>query len=330
MLWLTSSGDRAASRWRAGPHRAPVPARHSCVDSHEAARRRAGPSPGWYPSSGGGRTIGCPVSACPTITQGLPGPRRMPVSTADTGSVNGTMRGPVFASRRRSSPAVRSTSSQRNDTISECRHPVSPNHPHGGCSLARHGTYARKTPRGARIARWYCPESHTTFHHLIELKGIGLLTGEVGSGKTTVCRHVAAALHPGLYRVGYVSLTTGNVLDMYKSIAWELGLPTERSRATAYRAIRAEITRRVCEAKQLPNRSSTRCGGQRRCAGSGGRGAPALGVLSAAGREQASVVLRVDDSADVQKEAELPMSRTAGSSDCRPPSAARAGRHGEG
>ena len=207
MPWLTSSGDRAASRWRAGPHRAPVPARHSCVDSHEAARRRAGPSPGWYPSSGGGRTIGCPVSACPTITQGLPGPRRMPVSTADTGSVNGTMRGPVFASRRRSSPAVRSTSSQRNDTISECRHPVSPNHPHGGCSLARHGTYARKTPRGARIARWYCPESHTTFHHLIELKGIGLLTGEVGSGKTTVCRHVAAALHPGLYRVGYVSLT---------------------------------------------------------------------------------------------------------------------------
>ena len=55
-----------------------------------------------------------------------------------------------------------------------------------------------------------------------------------------MCRHVAAALHPGLYRVGYVSLTTGNVLDMYKSIAWELGLPTERSRATAYRAIRAE------------------------------------------------------------------------------------------
>ena len=38
-----------------------------------------------------------------------------------------------------------------------------PNHPHGGCSLARHGTYARKTPRGTRIARWYCPQSHTTF-----------------------------------------------------------------------------------------------------------------------------------------------------------------------
>ena len=95
-------------------------------------------------------------------------------------------------------------------------------------------------------------EAEARLHHLIELKGIGLITGEVGSGKTTVCRHIAAALHPGLYRVGYVSLTTGNVLDMYKAIAWELGLPTERSRATAYRAIRAEITRLVCEAKQLP------------------------------------------------------------------------------
>jgi type II secretory pathway predicted ATPase ExeA len=52
--------------------------------------------------------------------------------------------------------------------------------------------------------------------------------------------------------VYYVSLTTGNVLDMYKSIAWELGLPTERSRATAYRAIRTQITQLVQEAKQLP------------------------------------------------------------------------------
>ena len=95
-------------------------------------------------------------------------------------------------------------------------------------------------------------EAEARLHHLIELKGIGLITGEVGSGKTTVCRHVTAALHCGLYRVGYVSLTTGNVLDMYKSIAWELGLPTERSRATAYRAIREEITRLVCEGQTAP------------------------------------------------------------------------------
>lgn len=29
--------------------------------------------------------------------------------------------------------------------------------------LRRHGTYPRATPRGARIARWYCPKAHCTF-----------------------------------------------------------------------------------------------------------------------------------------------------------------------
>lgn len=38
-----------------------------------------------------------------------------------------------------------------------------PLHPSGGCSFARHGSYARATPRGLRIARWYCPESRRTF-----------------------------------------------------------------------------------------------------------------------------------------------------------------------
>ena len=87
---------------------------------------------------------------------------------------------------------------------------------------------------------------------MIELRGIGLLTGEVGSGKTTVCRHLADRLHPGLYRVHYVSLTTGNVLDIYKAIAWELGLTVERSRSSAHHAIRTEISRLAKEARQLP------------------------------------------------------------------------------
>ncbi len=41
-------------------------------------------------------------------------------------------------------------------------------------------------------------------------------------------------------------------MDMYKSIAWELGLPTERNRASAFRVIRAEITRLTLETKQRP------------------------------------------------------------------------------
>jgi len=38
-----------------------------------------------------------------------------------------------------------------------------PLHPEGGCKIARHGTYRRKSPDGAKIARWYCPKGRTTF-----------------------------------------------------------------------------------------------------------------------------------------------------------------------
>jgi general secretion pathway protein A len=58
-------------------------------------------------------------------------------------------------------------------------------------------------------------EAQARLKHLIELRGIGLITGEVGSGKSSVCRQLCAALHPGLHRLFYVPLSTGNVLDMY-------------------------------------------------------------------------------------------------------------------
>ena len=53
-------------------------------------------------------------------------------------------------------------------------------------------------------------EAEARLKHLLELRAIGLVTGEAGSGKTTVCRKVAASLHPGLYRVFYVPLSTGS------------------------------------------------------------------------------------------------------------------------
>lgn len=86
-------------------------------------------------------------------------------------------------------------------------------------------------------------EAQARLAHLVELRGIGLVTGEVGSGKTSVCRQLAATLHPGLHRLFYVPLSTGNVMDMYKAIAWQLGLPVERNRAAAYRAIHTEVCR---------------------------------------------------------------------------------------
>ena len=43
-------------------------------------------------------------------------------------------------------------------TLSRC-----PLHPQGGCRFARHGTYARVSPPGTLITRYYCPDGHRTF-----------------------------------------------------------------------------------------------------------------------------------------------------------------------
>ena len=66
---------------------------------------------------------------------------------------------------------------------------------------------------------------------LVELHGIGLVTGESGSGKTSACRKKIASLHPGLYRVLYVPLTTGNPSSPPRGMA-DSNRPSRSTRAS--------------------------------------------------------------------------------------------------
>ena len=95
-------------------------------------------------------------------------------------------------------------------------------------------------------------ELRARLRHLVEMHGIGIATGDSGSGKTTACRSLVAQLHTGLHRVLYVSMTTGNAMDLYKSIAWEMGLPTERNRAALFKQIRSEVSRLCAENRLRP------------------------------------------------------------------------------
>ncbi len=86
----------------------------------------------------------------------------------------------------------------RNREWRAARLPGCPLHPAGGCSFARHGSYARVTPRGLRIARWYCPEGHRTFSLLpdfLAARMTGLLTSIEDSitGASTAKSFEAAA-----------------------------------------------------------------------------------------------------------------------------------------
>ena len=95
-------------------------------------------------------------------------------------------------------------------------------------------------------------ETESRIRHLLALRGIGLLTGEPGCGKTSACRRVLDQLHPSQYRVLYLPLTTGSILDTFQAIAWTLGLEPPRYRAQTCRAIRSEVARLCEESGQLP------------------------------------------------------------------------------
>ncbi len=98
-------------------------------------------------------------------------------------------------------------------------------------------------------------ELATRLDHLMEMRGIGLVTGDPGSGKSSAARAMASRLHTGLYKVFYVPHSTGNPMDLYKSIAWEMELSVERSRAALYRQIKNEVTR-FSAVKRASGRSS--------------------------------------------------------------------------
>lgn len=60
--------------------------------------------------------------------------------------------------------------------------------------------------------------------YLREHRGIGLVVGEPGLGKTATLRAFATALNTSLYRVIYFQLATVTVNDFYRGLAFNLGL----------------------------------------------------------------------------------------------------------
>jgi len=66
-------------------------------------------------------------------------------------------------------------------------------------------------------------EASARLKYLMETRGIGVLTGEAGSGKTFVLRSLAASLNPSLYKLVYLPLSTGTTMDMYRQLVQSLG-----------------------------------------------------------------------------------------------------------
>lgn len=88
------------------------------------------------------------------------------------------------------------------------------------------------------------------FGYAVRLGAIALITGEIGSGKSTALRYAASRLHPSQHRVLFVTAVSGSILEIYRMVLAEFGIETaSSSRAFLLRSIRKEITHLVGEKK---------------------------------------------------------------------------------
>jgi len=73
------------------------------------------------------------------------------------------------------------------------------------------------------------------FLYATSLAAIAIITGEVGSGKSTTLRYAASRLHPSQYRLIPIVASTGSPIEVYRQIAMALdadGRTTSISRLT--------------------------------------------------------------------------------------------------
>jgi type II secretory pathway predicted ATPase ExeA len=91
------------------------------------------------------------------------------------------------------------------------------------------------------------------FDYVVRLGAIGLVTGEVGSGKSTALRWALSRFHLSEYRPLWVTASSGSILEFYRQLTSEFEVDTNTfSRAVLLRIIRRQILELACNRKQKP------------------------------------------------------------------------------
>jgi len=90
------------------------------------------------------------------------------------------------------------------------------------------------------------------FANLLEDRGLGVLTGAAGLGKTAALRNLCLALPKPDHRVIYLCDTAVAPLDMYRQLAVELGLRPSHRRSQLWTDIKLAMVHMVDEQGSLP------------------------------------------------------------------------------
>jgi type II secretory pathway predicted ATPase ExeA len=87
---------------------------------------------------------------------------------------------------------------------------------------------------------------------LIQEPGLGVLTGEAGVGKTAALRNLCAELPRPDHRVIYLCDTAVSPLDLYRTLAHELGIRPSHRRAQLWSDIKAALVHMRDENRTAP------------------------------------------------------------------------------
>lgn len=88
------------------------------------------------------------------------------------------------------------------------------------------------------------------FDYALRLGAIALVTGEIGSGKSTALRYAASRLHASEYKAFAITAASGSILEIYRMFLAELGIETSSSsKAFLMRRIKREVAHLVNEKK---------------------------------------------------------------------------------
>ena len=65
------------------------------------------------------------------------------------------------------------------------------------------------------------------FVYAVKLGAVAVITGDVGSGKSSALRFASGSLHPSEYRILYVTATSGSIAELYRQICLHPGYRVE-------------------------------------------------------------------------------------------------------
>ena len=88
--------------------------------------------------------------------------------------------------------------------------------------------------------------------YAIKLGAVSLITGEVGSGKSTALRYTASKLHPSQYKVIPIIATSGSLIEMLRQICMGFGVASSNTSVVKLARLVRDVVTETAQKKQVP------------------------------------------------------------------------------